>query len=442
MSIFHKLVDKNDGQMPKTFREAQELIESISFHLRERIIKEANLETLTSLPTSELRKSIKKIAEEMIVDEKLIISKTNEERLISLIIDETVGFGPLESLLKEDSITEIMVNGPDEIYIEMDGMISQAKASFKNDAHIRHIIERIVAPIGRRIDESSPMVDGRLPDGSRVNAVIPPVSIKGPVISIRKFNKEPLTMQNLIDYGSLQAGMAEFIQATVRAKANIVISGGTGSGKTTLLNVLASAIPANERIITIEDMAEMRLHRPNVVSLEARPANMEGTGEITIRHLVKNALRMRPDRIVVGEVRGDEAIDMLQAMNTGHAGSLTTIHANSPKDALTRLEAMVVVSNAAISVEVVRHYLMGALDLIVQIERLPDGSRKLVAISEVCNDSGQVQIKDIFRYKRVGIQDDGKVIGKYIFTGHKPNLLTKISSFGITLPDHIFAGGG
>lgn len=312
---------------------------------------------------------------------------------------------------------------------------------FKDEQHIHHIIDRIIAPLGRRIDESSPMVDARLMDGSRVNATIPPVSLDGPSVSIRKFTKDPFSLDDLIAFGSFHGTMGKFLQSVVQAKCNILVSGGTGSGKTTLLNVLSSSIPRGERVVTIEDMAELRFVYENLVRLEARPSNMEGTGEITIRQLVKNALRMRPDRIIVGEVRGDEALDMLQAMNTGHEGSLTTVHANSPKDALGRLEAMVIMSGLPLSVEVIRGYFVGALDLIVQSERLTDGKRKLVSIAEMSEVDGKIQINDIFRFKRETTDADGNVVGHFEATGYVPKVFDRIQSFGIHLDEQIFKEG-
>jgi pilus assembly protein CpaF len=318
--------------------------------------------------------------------------------------------------------------------VEKKGKISLTGVKFKNTEHIRHIIERIVAPIGRRIDESSPLVDGRLEDGSRVNAAIPPVALHGPVITIRKFKKDPYTIKDLISFGSLSQEMALFLEMAVMAKLNIIISGGTGSGKTTLLNVVSAAIPQGERIITIEDMAELRLNRKNVVSLEARPANMEGTGEITIRQLVRNSLRMRPDRIVVGEVRGDEAFDMLQAMNTGHEGSLTTIHANSPQDAMARLEAMIIMGNPSLTVDVVKPYIAAAVDLVVQTLRLSDGTRKIVSIAEAVSEGQQLVLTEIFRFRREGVKLDGTVIGRFEATGCVPQCFTRFKAFGCHYP--------
>jgi len=388
------------------------------------------------------RKTIEKLISDMIEQEKVIISQMDKTKLLEMILNDSVGYGPLEPLLHDDEITEIMVNAPDEVYIERNGNITLSNVTFKNHEHIRHIIDRIVAPIGRRIDESSPLVDGRLEDGSRINAAIPPVALHGPVLTIRKFKKNPYTMNDLIGFRTLSPKMAQFLQAVVASKMNIIISGGTGSGKTTLLNVLSAAIPVGERIITIEDMAELRLNRKNTVSLEARPANMEGSGEITIRQLVRNALRMRPDRIIVGEVRGGEALDMLQAMNTGHEGSLTTIHANSPQDAMSRLEAMILMSNPSMTAEVIRPYITAAIHLVVQTLRLSDGSRKIVSIAEVVSEDGELKLKEIFRFDRQGVDHAGKVIGDFTATGYVPDCVQRLKTFGHELPADLFRPEG
>lgn len=377
----------------------------------------------------------------MLEEERVIIPRSEMDQIIQRIINDSVGYGPLESLLKDDDITEIMVNGPTDIFIEKKGKLSKTDTNFKDEEHIRHIIDRIIAPIGRRVDESSPMVDARLPDGSRVNASIPPVSLNGPILSIRKFNKEPFSMEDLIDFGSFTPEMGEFLEALVKAKTNILVSGGTGSGKTTLLNVLSASIPSGERIVTIEDMAELRFKYDNLVRMEARPPNMEGTGEITIRHLVKNALRMRPDRIIVGEVRSSEALDMLQAMNTGHEGSLTTVHANTPKDALGRLEAMVIMSGLPLSVDVIRDYFVGAIEMIVQITRLPDGQRKIVSIAEMAEEDGKIVINEIFRYRKEGVSVHGDSLGQFEATGYIPKALDKIRGFGVDVPSTLFQEG-
>lgn len=410
-------------------------------HYKSRLIKEANLENITTLSPVERKKTIERLIMQMIDEEKVIIPNDQIEQIIQQIINESVGYGPLEALLRDDSITEIMVNGAYEVFIEKQGKIEKTNVRFKDDEHVRHIIDRIIAPLGRRIDESSPMVDARLLDGSRVNAVIPPISIDGPSISIRKFKKDPFTLEDLMGFGSFSNEMATFLQAAVEAKANILVSGGTGSGKTTLLNVLSASIPRGERIVTIEDMAELRFNYDNLVRLEARPPNMEGKGEVTINHLVKNALRMRPDRIIVGEVRGSEAIDMLQAMNTGHEGSLTTVHANSPKDALGRLEAMVIMSGLPLTVEVIRGYFVGALDLIVQTSRFSDGKRRIVSIAELVEEDEEIIARDIFRFNREATLADGTIVGNFAATGYVPKLYQRFVSHGVEFAkDHFQAG--
>jgi pilus assembly protein CpaF len=403
-------------------------------HYKNRLIKEANLESITMLPPVERKKTIERLVIQMIDEEKVIMTSDQTDQIIMKIINESVGYGPLESLLRDESITEIMVNGPKNVFIERKGKLEKTNVRFNDDEHVRHIIDRIIAPLGRRIDESSPMVDARLHDGSRVNAVIPPISVDGPSISIRKFKKDPFSLEDLMNFGSFSEEMALFLQSAVKSKTNILVSGGTGSGKTTLLNVLSGSIPSGERIVTIEDMAELRFTYDNLIRLEARPPNMEGSGEVTIRHLVKNALRMRPDRIIVGEVRGSEAIDMLQAMNTGHEGSLTTIHANTPKDALGRLESMVIMSGLPLTVDVIRGYFVGALDLIVQTTRFSDGKRRVVAISEIVEENGDLVVKDIYQYVRQGTLSDGTIQGEFQATGYIPKLYDRFSSFGIEVP--------
>ncbi|WP_416730345.1 CpaF family protein [Fictibacillus sp. JL2B1089] len=423
--------DVNDSQLDQLVR-----------HYKARIIKEANLESITILPAQERKQTIERLVTQMIQEERVIIPQYEMDQIVTQIINESVGYGPLEALLEDDSITEIMVNGPHEVFIERKGRLEKTPIRFKDEKHIRHIIDRIIAPLGRRIDESSPMVDARLHDGSRVNAVIPPVSLEGSVMSIRKFNKIPFTLQDLQGFESFSENMGEFLQAAVKAKCNILVSGGTGSGKTTLLNVLSGSIPQGERIITIEDMAELRFYHANLVKMEARPENMEGKGEITIRQLVRNALRMRPDRIIVGEVRGSEAIDMLQAMNTGHEGSLTTVHANTPKDALGRLEAMVIMSGLPLTVDVIRSYFVGALDLIVQTNRQIDGKRKIVSIAEIKEEDGKIKVLDIFKFFQEGVDSKGEVIGYFAPTGYIPEAYKRMKQFGIsTIKENLFKEG-
>jgi pilus assembly protein CpaF len=345
--------------------------------------------------------------------------------------------------LNDETITEIMVNGPNQVYVERSGKLERTDVVFRSDEHVLHIIEKIVAPLGRRIDESSPMVDARLPDGSRVNAVIPPISLVGPSITIRKFAKDPFTIDDLINFGTLSLEMAAFLEAAVKARLNVVVSGGTGSGKTTTLNVLSSFIPEGERIVTIEDAAELQLSQEHVVSLETRPANIEGKGAITIRDLVRNSLRMRPERIIVGEVRSGEALDMLQAMNTGHDGSLTTGHANSPRDMLSRLETMVLMAGMDLPVRAIREQIASAIDLIVQQSRLRDGSRKITHITEVQGMEGDVIVlQDLFVYEQRGIDSSGKCLGTFRSTGIRPRAIQKLEAAGITLPAVMFASAG
>lgn len=368
------------------------------------------------------------------------LNVTERNHIFNLIQNEINGYGPITELLDDDSITEIMVNGPDEIYVEIDGkIIKDDTISFINDDHIIRTIQRIVQPLGRTIDTANPMVDARLKDGSRLNAIIPPLSLKGPVLTIRKFSKNLDSIDDLLRKGTLTTHMAMFLEASVKAKLNILICGGTGTGKTSLLNILSSFIENHERIITIEDAAELRLHQDHVISLETRSMNYEGAGEITIRDLVRNSLRMRPDRIIVGEVRGKEAFDMMQAMNTGHEGSLTTLHANSPEDALNRLETMILMNDMDIPVSAVRGYIENAIDLVVNIERLTDGKRKITSISEVQGmKEGKITLKEIFAFKEKGIAEDESVIGEFIMYKYNPMVLNKIRRKGITTLDTLF----
>ncbi|MEJ5241044.1 MAG: CpaF family protein [Anaerolineales bacterium] len=364
------------------------------------------------------------------------------KELIEVVLNDIVGYGPIQPLLEDDEISEIMVNGPKKVYVEKKGQIQRTNVVFDDDEHVLRIIERIVLPLGRRIDAENPTVDARLPDGSRVNAVIPPVAIDGPCITIRKFRKDKLRIEQLIQFGSLTEHMAEFLRACVRARLNIVISGGTGSGKTTLLNVLSSFIPENERIVTIEDAAELQLQQDHVVRLESRPPDLNGRGAVTIRDLVRNALRMRPDRIVVGECRGGEALDMLQAMNTGHDGSMTTIHANSPRDALARLETLVLMAGMDLPLKVVRQQISSAIDLIVQQSRLRDGSRKITSISEVVGMEGDViTMSELFKFEQTGITPDGKVIGAHKATGLRPLFYSRLEAAGYKLDPSVFGVG-
>ncbi|WP_332878239.1 ATPase, T2SS/T4P/T4SS family [Massilia sp. S19_KUP03_FR1] len=390
---------------------------------------------------SELRETVHKIIDEIIeTDPAFRAMRYWRSMLRDVVLNEVVGLGPLEALLNDDSVTEIMVNRHNDIFIERDGQLTRSSVSFSNDASVLAAIERIVSPLGRRIDESSPMVDARLKDGSRVNAIIPPLAIKGPSITIRKFARKKLTADDLTRFGAIDPAMVAFLRVAVEMRANIVISGGTGSGKTTLLNVLSNFIPDDERIVTVEDAAELQLSQPNLVSLEARPANIEGRGAITIRDLVKNCLRMRPDRIVVGECRGGEALDMLQAMNTGHDGSLTTAHANNPRDCLSRLEVMTLMSGLDIPMQAIREQICSAVNLIVQQTRFSCGTRRVTYITEVTGiENNVISMQDIFRFEQDGFTPEGKVRGRFVPTGHVPDFIQDLVARGIEVDMSIYA---
>ena len=376
---------------------------------------------------------VDKALDEYLAAEDLILTGKSKRDAIKGVIDEILGFGPLQDLLEDPDVTEIMVNGPFRLYVEKRGKLTPVPNIFRNDQHVLRIIDKIVAPLGRRIDEASPMVDARLPDGSRVNAVIPPLSLRGPTLTIRKFSRIPYTSEDLIKFGTITQTMVDFLDCCVKSRHNILISGGTGSGKTTTLNVLSSLIPHDERIITIEDAAELQLQQEHIVTLESRPANLEGKGEVSIRQLVRNALRMRPDRIVVGEVRGGEALDMLQAMNTGHDGSLTTAHTNNPRDALSRIETMVLMAGADLPVRAIREQIAAALDVIVHQSRLSDGSRRITHITEVQGmESDNIVLQDIFLFKQEGVADDGRVIGAHAPTGLRPRSLERFKQYGMS----------
>jgi pilus assembly protein CpaF len=397
--------------------------------------------TMDVTRTDEVRHTIEEMYSNILAEEHIVLSRAERQRLFEQIVSEILGLGPLEPFLADPTITEIMANGAKNIYIERDGKVLRTSAVFESDEHLMRIIEKIVAPLGRRIDESSPYVDARLPDGSRVNAVIPPISLIGPTLTIRKFFKIPLTVERLIELGSITPEAVELLKACVVAKLNVLISGGTGTGKTTLLNVLSGFIPNDERIITIENAAELQLRQEHVVTLESRPPNIEGRGEITIRDLVINSLRMRPDRIVVGECRGPEAFDMLQAMNTGHEGSMTTVHANSTRDALARIENMVLMAGMELPHRAIREQIAAALDLIVQLERMRDGTRKIVTITEVQGMEGDIiTLSDIYKFEMTG-HEDGRVIGTLRPTGLRPKFVNKIEESNIHLPATIFGMG-
>jgi pilus assembly protein CpaF len=373
------------------------------------------------------------------LDREAGISRDDRERLVAEISDDILGHGPIERLLADDSVTEIMVNGPYDIWVERQGRLYQTTVRFNDDSHLRRIINKMVAQVGRRIDESSPMVDARLPDGSRVNAVIPPLSLSGPLVTIRKFANKRLDLQEMIRLGTLSDDTVDFLQRCIAAQLNILISGGTGTGKTTLLNALSQAVSDAERIVTIEDAAELALKQQHVLRLEGRPKNIEGQGEITIRDLVRNALRMRPDRIIVGEVRGAEALDMLQAMNTGHDGSLTTVHANAPRDALARIETMVLMAGYDLPLRAIRQQVASALDLIIHLERLEDGSRRVTAITEVQRmESDVITMQEIFAFKIESVTREHAVVGRLQATGLRPNFLYKFEKRGVSLPNEVF----
>ncbi len=394
-----------------------------------------------TLNSQEGRQVIEPFFNKAIAEAGLVLSRTERNQLFEMIVAEILGFGPIQPLLDDDSVTEIMVNGPNRVYAERGGKLVRVNIKFQDNNHVQRIIERILAPLGRRVDESSPMVDARLPDGSRVNAVIPPLAIDGPSITIRKFSKAPLTVEDLIRFGSFTEEFAQFIEAAVISRLNIIVSGGTGSGKTTLLNVLSSFIPSDDRIITIEDSAELQLRQEHVVRLETRPPNIEGRGEVSIRDLVINSLRMRPDRLVIGECRGGEALDMLQAMNTGHDGSMSTAHSNSPRDTLTRLETMVLMAGMELPLRAIRQQIASAVDIIVHVERMRDGSRRVVYCTEVVGMEGETIVtQDIFHFVEEGFQD-GRIIGSLRPTGIRPKVLERMKEDQVSLPSGLFTAG-
>ena len=409
---------------------------------RELVQKRLLTDTNGSVPIDnpiKLRQMIESIFNDILVEKNLLLNREERIQLLESIIAEITGYGPLEPLLKDPEITEIMVNGPSDVFIEKFGLIEYTPVKFDDEAHLRRIIDRIVSPLGRRVDEASPMVDARLPNGYRVNATIPPLSLVGPVLTIRKFAVRAFTSDDLVAKDSLTPALVEFLKACVEARINIVISGGTGTGKTTLLNVLSAFIPPNERIITIEDTAELQLNRKHIVRLEKRPPNIEGRGEVTIRQLVINALRMRPDRIIVGECRGGEALDMLQAMNTGHDGSMTTVHSNSPRDALRRIEVMVLMAGMDLPLKAIREQLASSIDLVIHLERMKDGTRKVVQVTEVQGMEGDTLVlQDVFMYNYTALRD-GRIMGGLKPSGLRPKFIAKIRASGIDLPESVFA---
>ena len=413
--------------------------QELKFTLHRKLVDKINLDALASIDNQKMRSEVRQALLALIDAEPTLLSSHEKQQICDEVLDEVFGLGPLEPLLKDPTISDILVNTCKHVYVERRGLLELTTVAFRDDQHLLRIIDKIVSQVGRRIDESTPMVDARLSDGSRVNAIIPPLAVDGPILSIRRFSTDKLMPADLVERKALTQGMVELLEASVKAKLNIIISGGTGSGKTTLLNALSVFINAKERIVTIEDAAELQLKQPHVVRLETRPANLEGGGAVRQRELLVNSLRMRPDRIVVGEVRGEEALDMLQAMNTGHDGSLTTIHANSPRDAISRLEVMVSMANSNMQVNAIRQQIASAVHLLVQASRFSDGSRRVTGITEVTGMEGNIiTLQDLFVFEKRGIDPDGRVIGRFAATGIRPKFYEKLLSAGIRLRTEIF----
>jgi len=414
-------------------------LDELKTRIHQEILSRMDWQRLESMPAERLRPELRNLTEELMVKHKMALNETERQTVIQAIQDEMLGLGPIEPLLADPTVSDILVNGPHKVYAERHGKIVATNIQFEDDAHLLRVIDRIVSRIGRRVDEMSPMVDARLPDGSRVNAVIAPLALDGPLLSIRRFSVIPFTMLDLIRRSTLTEGMAEFLQGLVKAKLNMLVSGGTGSGKTTLLNVMSSSIPADERIITIEDAAELQLQQPHVIRMESRPPNIEGKGEITQRDLLRNSLRMRPDRIIMGEVRGAEVLDMLQAMNTGHDGSMTTIHANSARDALTRLEHMLGIAGLKAESRAMRQQISAAFSVVIQVSRLSDGQRKITSIQEVTGIEGEViTMQEIFKFEQTGLNPTGGVQGQFMATGIRPQFAQRLLTRGIVLKDALF----
>jgi pilus assembly protein CpaF len=420
-------------------RQGTEAVNELKFTLHQRLIEELDPAKLQGLEPDRAREAVVVAARTLIAQEMPGIVGAVRDELVASVVDEVLGLGPIEPLILDPAITEVMVNAPDQVFYEKEGRLYLSSVRFRDQGHIMRIVERIVAPLGRRVDEASPMVDARLADGSRVNVIIPPVAPKSPTVTIRKFQADKMTIEDLIAVGAMTRELAEFFRACVQVRMNIIVSGGTGTGKTTMLNALSSFIPDTERIVTIEDPTELRLQQGHVVSLEARPASLEGKGEVTQRDLVRNSLRMRPDRIIVGEVRGGEAFDMMQAMNTGHEGSLGTIHANSPRDAMARIENMILMAGLDLPMRAIREQIASAIHVIVQIARLSDGTRRVTNVSEVTGMEGDiVTMQDLFRFQQRGIDNDGRVTGEFRGTGIRPRFADKFEIAGIYLPPDLF----
>jgi pilus assembly protein CpaF len=443
MALRERLIRESAGFIPGNGNGADangaQSFQEMKSRLHRALINRMDLTKLSALSQEQVHAEVSRLAESVLAQEAMPLSTAERDRLVNDVQHELFGLGPLEPLLADNTISDILVNSHSTIYVERRGKLEVTNVAFKDDEHLMRVIERIVSSVGRRIDESSPMVDARLRDGSRVNAIIPPLSIDGPVLSIRRFGSEPLRMNALIENKALTRDIADMLQMCVSARLNVLISGGTGAGKTTLLNALSAYIPEDERIVTIEDSAELQLQQPHVVRLETRPPNIEGRGEVTQRDLVRNALRMRPDRIVIGEVRGGEAIDMLQAMNTGHDGSLTTVHANTPRDALSRLETMIQMTGMRLSDRAMRQQVAAAINLVVQVARLSDGTRRLTSISEITGMEGEtITMQEIFQYERTGVDSSGTVIGRFRPTGIRPRFAERLKASGFQLPRVFF----
>jgi pilus assembly protein CpaF len=415
------------------------VFQEIKGRIHRQLIERLNLSNLGSHAQAEILPEVRRVVVELLTRETTPLNKDERDALVEHVLHEVFGLGPIEPLIADPEISDILVNGYDKVYIEKDGRLEKSEIRFRDNKHLLQVIDRIVSAVGRRIDDSSPMVDARLADGSRVHAIIPPLAIDGPHLSIRKFKRDVLTAENLLQFESITEQMLELLHGVVKARLNVLISGGTGAGKTTLLNILSGAIPEEERIVTIEDSAELQLRQEHVVRLETRPANIEGSGEVTARMLVINALRMRPDRIIVGEVRGPESVDMLQAMNTGHEGSLTTLHANSPRDALSRLETMISMANLNLPDKAMRQQIASAIDVIIQVSRLSDGARKISSIFEIVGMEGEViTMQEIFQFERQGVSPEGKVLGRFRPTGIRPHFTERLQTRGIELQSSFF----
>ena len=435
----HSLIEQTAQASAPAFVASSKFIE-LKVHLHQRLLDQLNLSAIEDMKPEEFRVELEKIIAELLVETEIPLNTTERKRLISDVIDEVLGLGPIEPLLKDPTVSDILVNTYNKVFVERHGILEETVVKFKDDKHLLRIIDRIVSAVGRRIDESSPTVDARLADGSRVHAVIPPIAVDGPLLSIRKFAKVPFTMERLIENGSITPEISELLGAIVQGRLQVLISGGTGSGKTTMLNAMSTFVSNRERIVTIEDAAELQLQQTHVARMETRPPNVEGKGDIPQRELVRNALRMRPDRIIVGEVRGAEAFDMLQAMNTGHDGSMTTIHANTPRDALSRLEQMIGMTGIDLPTTSMRAQIASAINVVIQLSRMSDGTRRLVSLQEITGMEGDVvSMQEIFNYHQMGVDDNGKVVGEFRATGIRPSFADHVASRGIYLTPDMFA---